>query len=91
MEKCIKRGEAEIEVAVVLKLSETEICSIVTAGGGRYVGVVKEIPGRMERIVLFSSPRTRTTLGLLISRLTVEAVREHLAESDAAFGEAGAK
>jgi hypothetical protein len=55
------------------------------------VGVLKEIPGKMESIVLFNSPRTRTTLGLPSSRLTVEAVREHLAESDAAFAGARAK
>lgn len=49
------------------------------------VGVLKEIPDKMELVVLFSSPPTGTTLGLPISRLTAEAVREHLAESDAAF------
>jgi hypothetical protein len=55
------------------------------------VGVLKEIPNKMESVVLFSSPRTRTTLSIPISRLTVEAVREHLAESDATFAKAGAK
>jgi hypothetical protein len=45
----------------------------------------------MESVVLFSSPRTRTTLSIPISRLTVEAVREHLAKSDATFAQAGAK
>ena len=70
-------------------LSEAETSLIVEAGGGRYVGVLKEIPERMESIVLFISPQTKTTLGIPISRLTVEAVREQLAESDAAFAEAG--
>jgi len=68
-----------------LHLSEVEMSSIVEAGGGRYVGVLKEIPEKMESIVLFISPQTRTTLGIPISRLTVEAVREQLAESNAAF------
>jgi hypothetical protein len=37
------------------------------------------------------SPQTETTLGIPISRLTVEAVREQQAESNAAFTEAGSK
>jgi len=52
---------------------------------------LKEIPDKMESLVLFNSPRTGTTLGLPISRLTVAAVREHLAESDAAFAGAAGK
>jgi hypothetical protein len=73
------------------RLSEAEMSSIVMAGGGRYVGVLKEVPDKMELIVLFLSPQTRTTLGIPISRLTVDAVREQLAESDAAFARAGSK
>jgi hypothetical protein len=69
-----------------LHFNEAEMSSIVEAGGGKYVGVLKEIPGRMESIVLFISPQTRSTLGIRISRLTVEAVRVQLAESNAAFG-----
>jgi hypothetical protein len=91
MEKRLQRKKEEIPEAVVLHLNETEISSVVAAGGGRYVGVLKEIPGKMEPIILFISPRTRTTLGLPISNLTVDAVREHLAESDAVFAGAGAK
>ena len=91
MDRCIQRREAEIQEAVVLHLNETEISSVVAAGGGRYVGVLREIPGKMELVILFISPRTRTTLALPISRLTVEAVRERLVESDAAFAVAGAK
>ena len=72
-------------------LSEAEMCSIVEAGGGRYVGVMNEMPGKVESIVLFTSPQTRSTLGLPSSRLTVEAVREQLAKSDAAFNQAGSK
>ena len=65
--------------------------SIVEAGGGKYVGMMNEIPGRMESIVLFISPQTKSTLGLPISGLTAEAVREQLAESDAAFNGSGSK
>ena len=72
-------------------LSEAEMSAIVEAGGGRYVGVMNEIPGKMESIVLFISRKTRSTLGLPSSRLTVEAVRKQLAESDAAFNKAGSK
>ncbi len=91
MEKSIQREKAQLEDAAVLKLSETEISSIVAAGGGKYVGVWRQIPDKMEPVVLFISPRTRTTLAISISRLTVEAVREDLARSDAAFAEASAK
>jgi hypothetical protein len=73
------------------RLSEAEISPIVEAGGGRYVGVLSEIPDKMESIILFISPQTRTALGIPMSRLTVDAVRERLAESDAAFAEAGSK
>jgi hypothetical protein len=59
--------------------------SIVEAGGGRYVGVWDENHGRTEFVVLFVSTKTRSTLGLPISRLTVDAVREEIAKSDAAF------
>jgi hypothetical protein len=72
-------------------LSEAEMRSIVEAGGGRYVGVMHQIPGKTEAIVLFTSPQTRSTLGLSSSRLTVEAVREQLAESAAAFNQAGSE
>jgi hypothetical protein len=72
-------------------LSEAEMCQIVEAGGGRYVGVMNEIPGKVESIVLFTSPQTRSTLALPSSRLTVEAVREQLAKSDAVFNDAASK
>jgi hypothetical protein len=71
------------------RLSDAEISSIVEAGGGRYVGALSEIPDKMESVILFISPQTRTTLGIPMSRLTVDAVRKQLAESDAAFAEAG--
>ena len=46
-----KRGEPD--------LTEQEIALIVTAGGGRYVGLLQNIPGRMETVILFASPQTR--------------------------------
>jgi hypothetical protein len=70
-----------------MRLSEGEMSLIVRTGGGRYVGILTAISQEMEPIILFVSPQTRTTLGIPISRLTVEAVREQLAESDAVFGE----
>jgi len=66
-------------------LNETEISSIVEAGGGRFIGVLKEAPGKSEAFVLFISPKTKSTLAIPISQLTVEAVRKQLAESNAAF------
>lgn len=91
MENCIQREMADIQEAIVPRLSESELFSVVVAGGARYVGVLKELPGDMESVILFSSLRTRTTLSLPISSLTVDSVREHLAESDAEFAEAAAK
>jgi hypothetical protein len=72
-------------------LHEAEVRRIVEAGGGRYVGLMNEIPGKVESIVLFTSPQTRSTLALPSSRLTVEAVREQLDKSDAAFNDAASK
>ena len=76
---------------VAVSLNEAEMSSIVESGGGRYVGILMAIPGKMESIILFISPKTRTTLSVPISCLTVEAVREQLAESDAAFTEKTSK
>lgn len=76
---------------MTMRWSEPEMSSIVEAGGGKYVGVLNEIPEKMESVILFISPQTRTTLGIPISHLTVDAVRERLAESDAAFTEADSK
>ena len=70
---------------VPLPPSEAEISLIVEAGGGKYVGVLMGIPQKMESVILFASPRTGTTLGIPMSRLNVDAVREQLAESNAAF------
>jgi hypothetical protein len=86
-----QRSDRAIDTAPAIGLGDTEISSIVSAGGGKYVGVLKEIPNKLESVVLFNSPQTRTTLGIRISNLTVEAVREHLAESDAAFAETDSK
>ena len=81
----MQRRDQAIDPGPTTDLSEMEFSSIVAAGSGRYVGVLKEIPDKIESVVPFCSPRTRTTLGIPISHLTVQAVREHLAESDAAF------
>jgi hypothetical protein len=86
-----QRSDQNIDTATAFGFGETEFSSIVVAGGGKYVGVLKEIPDKMESLVLFNSPRTRTTLAIPISHLTAEAVREHLAESDAAFAAVGTK
>jgi hypothetical protein len=91
MEDSLQRGDWWIDIGPALDPGEMEFASIVAAGGGRYVGILKGIPSKMESVVLFNSPRTRTTLGILISCLTVEAVREHLAESDAKFARVPAK
>ena len=72
-------------------LRETEIRLIVEGAGGRYVGVLRDTFEGMETIVLFVSPQTRTTLSIPFSCLTVEAVREQIAESDAAFAGPGSK
>jgi hypothetical protein len=68
-------------------LNEAEISSIVEAGGGRFIGVLKKVPEKSEALVLFISPKTKSTLAIPISQLTAEAVREQLAESNASFSE----
>lgn len=73
------------------RLSEAEISPIGEAGGGRYVGVLSEISDNMESIILLISPQTRPVLGIPMLCLTVDAVRKQLAESNAAFAEAGSK
>jgi len=91
MNDSIQRPDQAMIAGPIPDLGEPAFSSIVAAGGGSYVGVLKEIPNKMESLVLFNSPRTRTTLAIPISHLTAEAVREHLAESDAAFAGADAK
>ncbi len=66
-------------------LNEAEISSIVEAGGGRYIGVLKEADQKTQVIVLFISRQTKSTLAIPISRLTAEEVRRRVAESNAAF------
>jgi len=51
---------------------------VVGLGGGVYRGA-------MADLVLFDSPATRSTLALRVSELTPEAVRAHIAESNARF------
>ena len=77
-----KRGEPD--------LTEQEIALIVTAGGGRYVELLQNTPGRMETVILFASPQTETTLGLRMSRFNVAAVQERIAKSDDLFAKAAA-
>ena len=91
MKNSIQPRDEETDTGPALDLGETAFSSIVAAGCGRHVDVLKEIADKMESVVLFNSPRARTTLGLPISRLIVPAVHEHLAESDAAFAGAAAK
>jgi len=78
-----KRGEPD--------LTEQEIAPIVTAGGGRYVELLQNTPGRMETVILFALPQTETTLGLRMSRFNVAAVRERIAKSDELFAKAAAR
>ncbi len=91
MNDSIERPDLAIVAGPIPDSGEPAFSSMVAAGGGSYVGVLKEIPDKMESLVLFNSPRTRTTLAIPISHLTAQAVREHLAESDAAFAGANAK
>ena len=53
---------------------------IVEMGGGIYK------PGMLGDLVLFNSPATGSTLALHEADLTPDAVRQHIAESNARFG-----
>lgn len=74
-----------------LVLTEQQIACVVAAGGGRYVGLLEKIPGKMETVILFNSPKTGTTLGLRVSRFNVEAVRERIVKSNALFAKWAAR
>lgn len=74
-----------------LILTEQQIACVVVAGGGRYVGLLEKIPGKMETVILFNSPKTGTTLGLRVSRFNVEAVRERIGKSDELFAKWAAR
>jgi len=59
--------------------------AMVEKGGGIYCGVQSAgVPGQ-EDLILFDSPRTRSTLAVELSRLTPAAVARRIAESDAEF------
>ena len=58
------------------------IKEIVEAASGIYRGRMSE--GGLD-IVLFDSPRTRSTLCLPVDKVTVEAVRNHIQASDLKF------
>ena len=58
---------------------------IVELGGGIWAGEWPEIPGRSEKLVLFNSPKTGTTLGCLLPELSAELVRKKIRESDLRF------
>ena len=59
-----------------------EICirTIVALGGGVYLGT-------SNWLAWFKSPQTGSTLALPISRLSADAVRRHIAQSNARFAE----
>jgi hypothetical protein len=57
-----------------------EHARIVALGGGVYK------PGMLDDLVLFDSPATGSTLALHEVDLTPDAVRAHIAESNAKFG-----
>lgn len=84
-------AESGIPVLGGMNITEQEIALIVAAGGGRYVGLLQNIPGRLEIVVLFVSPQTKTTLGLRMSRFSIAAVRERIAKSDELFAKAAAR
>jgi hypothetical protein len=67
--------------------TQVECCRIlVEIAGGQFAGIFPGIQGRSEPLVLFNSPRTKTTLGILLPELSAELVRLKLVASDAAFG-----
>jgi hypothetical protein len=57
-----------------------EHARIVVLGGGDYIA------GMLGDLVLFNSPATGSTLALREADLTPDAVRQHIAESNAKFG-----
>lgn len=66
-------------------LKELHLRAMVELGGGIFKAHWDaKMPG-IEPLVLFNSPKTNTTLGLRISKLSASAVREQIRKSDEAF------
>lgn len=77
----VARGIAESVQRHVRRVVRNDAhARIVGLGGGVYV------PGMLGDLVLFNSPATGSTLALPASQLTPDAVRAHIAESNARFG-----
>jgi hypothetical protein len=66
--------------------SEQSASESVSLGGGVYLGVSDWLPDELEPLIWFSSRQTNSTLCLPISRLSADAVRQHVAESNCKFG-----
>ena len=66
-----------------------DIRQMVLEGGGQYVGIHKGTCNGKRispDLVLFNSPQTGSTLALPISKLSANAVRQHISKSNARFG-----
>lgn len=75
-----------LKTALQLRVPEethARLAAIVEAGGGRYQGVFD--PDANIYLVMFDSPATGSTLALPEHKLTPEAVRERIAESNKTF------
>jgi hypothetical protein len=55
------------------------IAEIIACGGGEFRGM-QPVPDHGP-MVLFNDPKTGTTIGIWAGAVTVESVREHIAES----------
>ena len=87
IEESVQRGIAESEQRRAARHAQhardgwnDNHARIVARGGGIYK------PGMLGDLVLFNSPATGSTLALHEADLTPEAVRRHIAESNAKFG-----
>lgn len=63
-----------------------QLKEMVTAGGGVWVGVQETV--EPPALVLFTNPKTGTTLALYDDLITEERVRDKITRSDRAYGAA---
>ena len=72
---------------------EMHYARVIAEGGGFFRGIQKGIPGVVETVVLFDAavvtPLGRPTLGIVISKFSLTAVKDRIAESAEKFKPGG--
>jgi hypothetical protein len=73
----VERKLKQAKIQRICGLSEDIIRSIVTAGGGAYIGI-QEGYKHISPQVLFSEPASSSTLSVNVEDLSISSVRNHI-------------